>query len=188
MLGPQSKREFYKFFERGHYGNRTRTSSNIHDFCESVGLCAIRTKHPGGRCVYDIDPEDLNVVWDSFLASGYTESDLNISEMAPTHQLVVQGEVMRSSRGIELLYSTLKLPMRRALATQSQSLFGLAASAFLQSRMDPGSWDWLQYLLDEYDADYSRSSVIEFSTFTCPCGIFAEDGYNTIFWEVRAGY
>jgi hypothetical protein len=100
------------------------------------------------------------------------------SEMAPTDLTLLQGEVMRGVWGLGLYYTTVAKPMRDALAVQSRTARGIIAMSILQRFMDNNSYEWLQYLLDEY-----HDHVIEFSTYGQNWGTLPN--YNTVFWEVR---
>ena len=60
----------------------------------------------------------------------------------------------------------------------SYSLRGLSATQILQAKMNDLSWQWLNYLLEEYP-----DHVVEFSCFSKCWGTVP--GYNTVFWEVR---
>src|SRR5690606_38792375 len=104
--------------------------------------------------------------------------DLTIAEAMPASDVVIQGEIRRSDRYVDLYYSTEPLHMRPALAKSPRYAFGLAALSLLRSAMDPASSDDLDLLLERYD-----DAAIELTVLRRCFGIVPHR--NTIFWEVR---
>ena len=97
--------------------------------------------------------------------------------MAPTEHTTFQGEVMESSQGLSLFYSTVTKPMRDALKEKSEQCFGLCATMKLRQYLDPVDLDWIRVLLQRYP-----SHVVEFSCYNVCCGTLNR---RTIIWEVR---
>lgn len=184
-LGPKNKREFYALFGRGAFGNKGLMWNSLEAFRQSgySAPVAIRTGGVGTRCDYHIPAKELPKRYREFLEAGWKPNQLNISAMMPDEKIVMQGEVCRNVRGLDLWYSEVKRPMRVALAEGGKRLFGLQATALLKSRMDADSFEWLNELLDTYHKDSGMSSVVEFSVYSIPVGEL--QGRNTIFWEVR---
>ena len=99
--------------------------------------------------------------------------------MAPHHRGLIQGEVQRTFRGLELYWTKAILPMRDAFRRYGgATALGLVASAHLQAALDTLSYEWLGYLLDTYP-----DHIIEFSAFGVNWGTIPNR--NTVFWEVR---
>ena len=84
---------------------------------------------------------------------------------------------MRSTSYISIRYSTLPLPMRKALETKQYHENGIIALNTLKRNLDATSYDNIWRLLDLYE-----DAVIEFSTWDCVVGHLKN---NTVIWEVR---
>lgn len=178
MRGPETKKDFYRRFLSGEFGNTTFTTNCLADIEDRPEkLWAIRSKKPGYPCHYNLTKTQLRAK-----IAEMPDTDLNFSAMAPESFLLFQGEACLTESGLCLLYSTVKKPMRQSLAERSQQISGLAAVHMCQSRMWPNSYSWFLDLL-KYDNTVQYSSVVEFSTYSIPVG--AERGHNTVFWEVR---
>ena len=107
--------------------------------------------------------------------------DWYVSSMCPTHRTILQGEVYDTVGGLHLLYTTVKKPMRQALAEQSKTVKGPCTRLILQEYLNGRSYDWMMGLLATYP-----EHVIEFTALDCCWGTVP--GHNTLFWEVRKGY
>ena len=169
-----SKLEFINRFLEGEFGNRTETWTSPDSYKKSgyASLVCLRSKVPGGLCLYDLEPKAALIHWEIFGQSHY------LSAMAPNHLTTFQGEVVQALKSLDLQFSTAKLPMREALAFSSENVHGAVASLLLQYYLNPQSMDWLNHLLDTYPGH-----AIEFSCFSVNLGILP--GFNTLFWEVR---
>ncbi len=97
--------------------------------------------------------------------------------MAPVDRTILNAEVRRSERHLDLHYSRKPVPLRESLTCESAARWadGLKAESILRWALDPTSYDWLQLLLD-------RGEVVELSAYEIGCGVL---GWNTCFWEVR---
>ena len=147
-------------------------------FSNYPGRIAIRTKVRGGRCDYLIPKKDVASRYQSFISDGYHPSQIHFSAQCPEEDKIIQGEVQRGTRGLELTYSRSVLPMRDALRTDPHHATGMRARILLQSAMCSQSFDWLHELLDRFE-----NHVVEFTTLRYPWGVLP--GFNTVFWEVR---
>lgn len=104
-------------------------------------------------------------------------SQIVVSEMAPDERLLLQGEIMRSERGLLLLYNrTPGLSMREALPGM-ETACGLAARLMVEQALDWPSREFLWEALDCWDG-----AVVEFTAYGCRLG---SHGWNTVFWEIR---
>lgn len=176
-----SKRGFYDRWRAMEFGNRVHSWDTIAEVNASglPGPFAIRYRTPGSPwCQYHIEKEKLQEVADKFIALGANPALMEFSPMHKENRLVLQGEVQRDHRGLCLLFSTAKAPMRVALSKAGQSVFGYTATQVLSSVMDAASYMDLRELLDSYP-----DHVIEFSTYSVNVGIIP--GRNTVIWEVR---
>lgn len=101
----------------------------------------------------------------------------------PEEKRTLQGEVFVSPwKGLTLgwsgeLFSPYTCREEMRLPSGVVEHTGATARAYLETFMDPVSYEWLQELLSTYDG-----AVVEFSSFSCGLGRF---GWNTLFWEVR---
>jgi hypothetical protein len=109
---------------------------------------------------------------------GIKESDLTFNQSMPDEDLTIQGELTLSHRGLELHYTTKKVPMNQALKKEQINTHGLQAILLLKRYTDPASYEDLNLLLDIFP-----DAVIEFSCYRIPIGHIK--GRNTVIWEVR---
>jgi len=174
-----TKHDFVIRYQSGEFGNHSHTWDSLDEFLadcyhlsHSDQLYHVRNRIPGGRTLYNKTYSEIGRT--TFLGI----ENLYVSAMAPTEKTLIQGECCRVPGGLYLRYSRIKRPMRDALAYITQESLGLKTNMILQKTMDPPSWEWLNYLLDEYD-----DHIVEFSTYSVEWG--AIPGYNTVFWEVR---
>lgn len=199
----KTKREFYELSHAGLLGNTVRQWEYeeflISQFC---GPVAVRHKEPGSPwCRYDLAPEDAAIYVEELVdCNGARYEDFQISEHSPDHLVTVQGEVMRSHRGLELQYAwrsgkrmrqSLSLPRATVLKTDWKIIHvdtaypllhvydshGAEAALLLRWFMDGQSRDFLDEIWDRYP-----DSVVEFACYEKPVGLL---GWNTLFWEVR---
>lgn len=97
--------------------------------------------------------------------------------MAPDTRLVLQGEVMRSERGLHLRYNTAPgFGMREAYPIM-QEVSGLKAKLLIERHLDANSREYLFDILDLYP-----DAVVEFTAYDHSVGRL---GWNTLFWEIR---
>lgn len=178
----RTKAEMYRRFHRGEFGNHGPMWETWEEYDASGygGLIAIRTRRvAAGRCQYNLSRAEAALCRQRFRAEGYRDSELHYSAMIRDDRVLLQGEVQRTWRGLDLLASTQRnCPMRPALRDHAFREHGLRASQRLQEAMDGPSWDCLNELLDIFDGH-----VVEFSTLDVSWGVL---GWNTVFWEVRA--
>jgi hypothetical protein len=184
----RTKLDFVDRYIAGEFGNRSPTWGTIDEWLEHEQpnpnegvLYHIRNRVAGGPTFYNVEGKDLPKKWKECVAKGARPSMLYISRMVPKEVekgLLIQGEVMQGVHGLDMFYSVLPRPMREALSLTGVRAAGSIASSLLQSRMDPGSWDWLNELLLRYP-----DHVVEFSTYRTPWGTIPNR--NTVIWEVR---
>ena len=175
-----TKTDFVKRFFAGEFGNRGPTWNTLKEYLDSDynGLMHIRNRQKGGPTYYNVPSAELLTKWTEL---GCTDQGYYLAAMAPTDKTTVQGEIMLGPRGLELYYSTVRKPMREALAESARQVRGLEAALILKGCMDPASYDWLQVLLERYD---DPIHVIEFSCFSVNWGTICNR--NTIIWELRS--
>lgn len=176
MKSIKTKADFCRRYAAGEFGNHAPTWETLIEFAASRyrGLVHLRNRVAGGETFYNLDDFEALCKWASFK----DPSQFYCSAMAPTHLTLIQGEVQRGLWGLDLVYSTVRLPMRDSLRVGMRIAQGLTADVLLRKYMNQQSYEWLQYLLDEYEGH-----VTEFSVYDCEWGTVP--GYNTVFWEVR---
>lgn len=168
----RNKRQFYRLWHAGLLGNRPRTWKNARELAGSSysGLVTIRST------------TDLN--WATRYRVPVTEAlaesaeGATFNESMPDDNLVLQGEVARTWRGLELTWDdTPGLGMKDAMK-RSAKMLGARALCLLRAELWPSSLDDLWALLDLYP-----DAVIEFSAYDRAVGVLPHR--NTIIWEVR---
>ena len=177
-----TKKDFVRRYALGEFGNASPTWNTYQEWADDRGwrygdLFHIRNRVAGAKTWYDVPWFSLRPSW----YRAYEEcgaGNLYISAMAPTECTILQGEVQRGLWGLDLHYTTVKKPMRDALATSSHSVRGIIATLILRQYLNQLSYLWLEYLLEEYP-----NHVVEFSVYSKCWGTVP--GFNTVFWEIR---
>jgi hypothetical protein len=177
----KDKREMYKLYHAGEFGNKIRSWSSYEEMINSgyQDPFSIRYRVPMSKwCKYAIPFEDAEKVMNQFISEGADPKLFEFGEMGPDEKSrVFQGEVMRSIRYYDLLWTTLGKPMRIALAEESRYDTGVKALTLVKHHFDGPSWENLNFLFDKYDG-----CVVEFTNYDKPMGNL---NWNTVFWEVR---
>ena len=177
-----TKEQFVRLYSQGHFGNRAPTWNTLEEYLESgynQGLVHIRNRVAGAPTWYDIPPgEVLAKVGELVGLGGWKQNQLYFSGMAPTELTTIQGEVQRSIRHLDLYWSNVRKPMRQSLLEGGRQSYNLSARLLLERYLDPASYAWLEFLLEEYP-----EHVVEFSCYERNWGTLPNR--NTVFWEVR---
>lgn len=181
MRPVKSKKDFVQRYAEGEFGNRSPTWS-VEEFLANTeadyedngyDLFHLRNRTAGGSTHYNLNYREIRTAIERIDPSGWY-----VSAMAPTNLTLFQGEVRDSPEGLELLWTTVRKPMRDALREESSTAYRIEALGRLRTFLDTRSLDWLSWLLWAYPGH-----VVEFSTYSRCWGV--EPGYNTVFWEVR---
>lgn len=193
-----TKRDFVKRFQTGEFGNAPPTWNSLEEWFNTLPVgdsrkrlwdaqnspiprYHLRNKKAQGDTFYNLGALDLYLLWTT---QPELWTEFYVSEMAPHKDQTIQGEVRLSYHGrggLELFYTSVKLPMRDALKVEQQTAQGLEAEGLLQRNLSPGDVDWIKELLLEYP-----DHTVEFTGFSRPWGTLAEYGYRAVIWEVRA--
>lgn len=159
-----NKRAMLALYHKGAFGNRLRMWKSPEEFLQSgyVGFVTLRYAGLGGsRCDYRVPAPQVPKRINEWVCQGACRQLISIWEGAPDEKwCTMNGEVIRSARGWELLYSREKLPMRYALKKSSLCVYGLTALAVLKTTLDPSSYDDLMELFDLYP-----DCAVEFTAF-----------------------
>ena len=176
-----NKRDFVRRFNNMEFGNRMPSWNTFAEFSREAtykagSLFHVRNRVTGGPTWYNVKRADVEKTYRN--AIELTQADtFYFSQMAPTAKTLLQGEVMRTEKGLYLYCSFLPKTMREALATAAFEFRGLAAKEVMLQNMDAGSWDWINTLLDVYE-----DHVVEFSSYSVKCGVLHR---KLIVWECR---
>lgn len=183
MVQIKTKAQMYDLYEQGAFGNKLRTWDSVEDLLLSSYTGSVTARYlgdsGGGLAHYRIPVEEvLGWMVDEVKSKGLDPTKVRFNESAPDDRLVIQGEVMRTHKGLVLRYSRMKTMMRKALAEDTNHAYGLEAKLILKSDLMPASYYDIMCLMEQY-----QDAVIEFSTYEMPVG--NGRARNTAIWEVR---
>lgn len=176
-----TKRQNYRLWQSGAFGNKLRSWRTVKEWKESgfAGSVSLRTLGAGGGlCAYDVNParvESTVEVWVEY--RGVPASNIMINESAPDDAVILQGEYDNELWGC-FHYSTLQRKMRDALREAPQETYGLRSDMLLRGVMTPSSYSDWRVLLDQYP-----NHVLEVSVYDRCLG--DTPGRNALVWEVR---
>lgn len=177
------KSEYFDLWHRGLLGNKLRSWRTPAEIPSSYqGGVMVRDSVPGWGSAKVFPRREVIPEVRRREAAG-RRSHLN--EAAPDTHAVLQGELLRDSRGLYLFgyerpparFGEL-MRMRDVLPLASHYL-GLQASLLLRKYLNPPAFDDLMELLDLFE-----DHVVEFSAYTRHIG-GAFPSRNLIVWEVR---
>lgn len=179
-----TKHDFVRRYKTGEFGNRAPTWDKLPDWMSERWsmpvnqLYHVRNRIAGEKTWYNLKWKEVSYFWYE-ASKEYSSKNLYISAMAPHDKGLIQGEIRRSHRGLELYWTMATLPMRQAFKELGGAVeTGITAKTLLEAVLDPLSYEWVQYLLDAYP-----DHIVEFSSFGCNWGTIPNR--NTIIWEVR---
>ena len=181
----KTKEEFYKAYEKGLFGNKVRTWGSYEELKNSGwkgGVCIRGQGIPRHLARYNIPinkvQKAIKEIDNHYKKRGTKRPKIKFNQAMPDEKLLIQGEVMRGTQGLYLLYTTIKKPTNLAFAEEEIIEERIKAKMTLQRNLCPSSFSDLETLLDIYS-----ESVIEFSTYSVNVGNIPNR--NTVFWEVR---
>lgn len=176
-----TKTDFVSRYNQGEFGNRSPTWNSIRELPKTLppGLYHLRSRIKGGKTWYDVPAPLVSFVTKNILLNReIEEKDLYVSAMCPTEDTILVGEVFRGVSGYNLSYRTEAVNMRQAQSMGFKFCTGLLSYSILKSKMDPNSFEWLEFLLEAYP-----DHIVEFTTLRRTWGTLPR--FNTLFWEVR---
>ncbi|MEK7187328.1 MAG: hypothetical protein AAB691_00590 [Patescibacteria group bacterium] len=180
----KSKKVFYELWNTGILGNKSRTWDSLKEAKASTfaGTVAIRYRGNrwGGPLIINLNIHQLENELDKLTKQGWQKEDFNFSEQLSPDRItyLINGEVMRGSRGLELFYATENKLMREALGSSGRNVYGMQALEVLHLFLWPPDIESLMELLDIYP-----DHVVEFSGFDRKVGVLPNR--RMIVWEVR---
>lgn len=179
-----TKTDFYRRFLAGEFGNRGPIWFDYESWCldcrSLVNLMSedarfmIRSSKPGGFNQANLESHEVVAMW---LVHSRKEQ-LSISLMCPHDRQTINGELQRDHRGLCLMYSSVKAPMRQSLAAGGRQVFGMQAHEVLDANVYTPDREWLMELLDLYP-----DHVVEFTAFRIYWGVVPLS--KCAVWEVR---
>ncbi len=180
-----SKRQNFRLWQSGAFGNKLRAWPTITDWEESnyYGPVVLRvlTRECGGPCAFDIPRFAVRDTRHSIKFRDYPDDAIMVNEMAPNHFVRLQGEyaneILAGHAGY-FFHSRLAGVMPAALRVCGAHAFGLAADLMIREAMAPASYEDWRMLLDQYP-----NHVLEVSIFDRCLGDIP--GRNALVWEVR---
>jgi len=177
-----NKDEYYAHYEACTLGNKPLTWYSLEEIKKSgwTGRVCMRSKVGISRkkVEYDIPLKKVHKRINAWKKAGIPENEIAYNQSMPNHHLSLQGEVMKTQKGLYLICTTIKEPMLKAFEKERINLEGLNATRTLKGHLWPSSHSDLIALMDMFP-----ESVVEFSAYTVPVGNI--QGRNTIIWEVR---
>lgn len=179
-----TKRQNFALWSSGAFGNKLRCWHPFDAWARSdfEGLVVLRELNPlggGGRCVYDLRPDEAYWCAAQWEACGVPHESIMVNEAMPAHRVIVQGELWTGGdREGYFLHSYARLHMRPALADQQWVTTGLATRLLLRRHMTEASYADLEVLIEQYP-----SHAIELTV--CSGQVGDTPGRNTLVWEVR---
>ena len=177
----RSKKQFYRLFESGAFGNKAIAWRSFEEFLESgyKGSIGIRyAENVNGLFVPDVPVEDVPKTVLRLVSEGANIDHMKFSEYIPTSRVTMNGEVKDGETGLELTYSTVKDHMRESLRKGEQYARGLTARMLLRQHLWPSSYEDMMAIMDLYP-----EAVIEFTAYSKKVGSIP--GRNAVIWEVR---
>ena len=184
-----SKPQNYRLWQGGAFGNKLRAWRTVDEWRESGfdGMVVLRTlmEGGGGPCRYNLPPEEVDAIVDTWLALGIPLDKIMVNEAAPDGDVILQGEylndiyVMDEEAGWGYFkYSRARAQMRDALATAPETAQRLRSDLLLKLAMTPASHDDWNLLLGQYPGHVLEVSIYDRCLGDTP-------GRNALVWEVR---
>lgn len=177
-----SKTEMYALYEKGKFGNKLQTWTNLNELMHSdyQGLVSMRYagKWNNTSKVFGIPKSLAPEKSREWVKMGADPNLIKFNETPDDTKLTVQGEVCGSVNFLSLRYSHMKDRMSVAMKNDSHHAEGMLALAIIKQHMDENSYADFEVLREEYP-----DSIIEFSCYSINLG--ERPNRNTIFWEVR---
>lgn len=171
----KNKRQMYRLLNSGKLGNTFHSWDSWQEVLDSGyrGHLSVRSMTVSDPIrIYDVEFDEVQRRMKKI-----RRTDLVFYEASPRKSRLLQGELMRSEKGLALLGTYVKEPMRIALEQSMFQVYGLEAVLHLKNNTDDYSYEHLQFLLDSYPG-----AVVEFTTFNKKVGQLRQ---RLIIWEVR---
>jgi hypothetical protein len=185
-----SKLQNYRLWQGGAFGNKLRAWRTVGEWRSSGfdGRVVLRTlmEGGGGPCSYNLPPEQVEPVVDTWLALDIPLDRIMVNEAAPDDDVILQGEYLNDIYAVVdgeagwgyFRYSRARAQMRDALAASPDVAHRLRSDLLLKLAMTPASHDDWNLLLGQYPGHVLEVSVYDRCLGDTP-------GRNALVWEVR---
>jgi hypothetical protein len=185
-----TKKQNYRLWQGGAYGNKLRAWRTVEEWCESgfAGSVVLRVLGSiiGGRpCLYNLAPDEVDEVVESWVAEGISRDNIMVNEAAPGQGVILQGEYRNDITvlGDEVSwghfhYSRAKAQMRDALREAPELATSLRSDLLIRLAMTPSSYDDWLLLLANYPGHVLEVSIYDRCLGDVP-------GRNALVWEAR---
>jgi len=175
-----TKMENYIAFDAGLWGNQVRQWTSISLwFKEAISVRGakymIRSKTPGQ--LLNTKPMGVGRLMKEWTANGYSHTNYYINECIDNTGVILNAEVMRGPRGLDIMYSTHAGTMRDGMCNGWCRVTGLAAKLLLQSTLCDKGYARLKSILEDYPGH-----IVELTVCRQSIGLL---GWRTMIWEVR---
>ena len=178
-----NKQDMYALYYAGKFGNKLRTWPTLNEFIQSAYEGSVSIRYSGAQGgkwhAYNVPYPAVFGIVDGWVREGADIQKITFNEVPPDDQLLIQGDVQESARGLELRYSTSPGKSHRQGLADPSHACGLRAKIILEHFLHPNSLDDLHILFETYP-----EHVVEFSSYEVKVG--DRPRRNSIFWEVRA--
>ena len=177
-----SKAKAYEIYKYGMLFNRLRIWDSYEEIKKSGYKGTVSVRYKGGSrgtgfYAYNVPISDIQNLIKTWLSKGAKKELITFNESAPDNFLTIQGELMETSRDLNLFYSQEKKKMNIALKN-GKTVQGMQARFMLKQFLNCISYDEIMNLLKLFPYH-----VIEFSAYDVNLGILPNR--NTIIWEIR---
>lgn len=171
-----SKQECYKKYNQGTFGNRPlrwNTWKKVKQSNYRGMICIRGIGIPRSEVKYDVPFNKIENTIKQYKEKDIPPSTLRFNQSMPNEKILIQGEVKKGIKNLDLTHTTIKKPMNLALAEEEKYTNGLTAIQILKHNLSPSSFSDLEALFELYP-----KSVIEFSAYSYP--VRNIPGRNTI--------
>ena len=175
-----NKRDFYYLWNNNLLFNKIPTWDSYSSLIESgwKGKVGIRPLTLGKKSQLNVPMNKIDEALEKIENEGTQKNNVTFLAGQPDKKILLLGELKRTEQGVYLLYSTIKKPMKDALAENENHAFGLKALIILKHNLCPQSYSDIMTLLDMFP-----DSSIEFTAYSTNIGLIP--GRNTLIWEIR---
>jgi hypothetical protein len=176
-----TKNDFYSFYYKNPLINKLPMWENYSALLKDNyrGKVGMRySKGIGRKTRFNVSFYKIPKIIKKFEKEGFCGDDISFVMAQPDEKIILLGELKLTEKGIYLMYSQIKKPMKEALNEKTEHVFGLRAKFLLEKYLFPQSYSDIETLLELFP-----ESIIEFTAYSIPFGILPNR--NTIIWEIR---
>lgn len=178
-----SKLQSVALFKQGFFGNKVQQWDTYNQLMKSeyAGKVTIRQKKRayGGRgvSIFGVQKQAVRRQIEALRRRNVSEDTLYFNEALEPKYVVLQGELMRTERGLYLYGSTEQDHMHLSLQKNPLHLLGLECIMLLKRFVCERGLECIMELLERF-----KDHVVEFTSCSKSWG---DLGWRTVIWEVR---